>query len=286
MNHFYKINQNKLKYVERNANKIQKVTKLHSELVKMHTSGRKFNIMSNINQKEILDKIKHEICRSHPILKPRKNNEINEIAVMEIYFTFGATYDDKPITAIGFLDGDENSRSSTSAFYRLDEYINLKIVNELISYLIIEYPYISDFSLSTQSFSLSFSYPLEMEDQEGISCDKIILEFKAHTKEFIPILNKYLSNILVQFTNELSQTSTFQNKYAEYCDNLQINILDSLNEEEIEQMIKLLPVEMKRRLLQELPSQYFLQFYQEKYSPEEKNLAKQLVKNETKLPKF
>lgn len=234
--------------------------------------------MGTINQKEILDKIKHEIYGCHPILNPRKNSEIKEISVMEIYFTFGATYDNKPITAIGFLDGNEHSRSSTLTCYKLDEYINLEIVNELISYLITEYPYISDFSLFSQSFSLSFSYPLEMEEQEGICCDKIILDFKAHTKEFIPILNKYLSNILVQFTNKLSQTSTFQYKYAEYCNNLQSNILDSLNEKEIEQMIKLLPVEMKRDLLQKLPSQYFLQFYQEQYSQGEKALSKQLIK--------
>lgn len=242
--------------------------------------------MSTINQKEILDKIKHEICSCHPILKPRKNSEIKGISIMEIYFNFGATYDNKPITAIGFLDGNEHIKSSTSAFYQLDEYINLEIVNELIFYLIAEYPYISDFSLFSQSFSLSFEYPFEMEDQEGISCDKILLKFNAHTKEVIPILNKYLSNILIQFTNELSKTSTFKNKYAEYCNNLQINILDSLNEEGIEQMIKLLPVEMKRRLLQKLPSQYFLQFYQEHYPQEEKVLLKHLIENDSQLPKL
>ena len=236
--------------------------------------------MSTINQKEILNKIKDEICKNHPISNPRKNNEIKEVYVMEIYFTFGATYDDKPITAIGFLDGNEYSRSSTSTFYRLDEYINLEIVNELISYLLTEYPCISDFSLSSQSFSLSFEYSFEMGSQQGISYDKIILEFNAHTKEFIPILNKYLSNILVKFTNELSQTSTFQYKYAEYCNNLQINILDSLNEKEIEQMIRILPIEIKRGLLEKLPSQYFLQFYQEQYSQKETTALKQLIKKE------
>lgn len=240
--------------------------------------------MSTLNQKTILDKIKHEIYRIHPILNPRKNNEIKGNSVMEIYFTFGATYDNKPITAIGFLDGDEHSRSSTPTYYQLDEYINIEMVDQLISYLIIEYPYISDFSLSSQSFSLNFEYPLEMKNQEGISCDKIILEFNAHTKEFTPILNQYLSNILVQFTNELSQTPTFQYKYAEYCNNLQISILDSLNEKEIEQMIKILPVEIKKGLLQNLPSQYFLQFYQEHSHQEEKVLSKQLIKNESQLP--
>ena len=236
--------------------------------------------MSTINQKEILNKIKDEICKNHPISNPRKNNEIKEVYVMEIYFTFGATYDDKPITAIGFLDGNEYSRSSTSTFYRLDEHINLEIVNELISYLLTEYPCINDFSLSSQSFSLSFSYPFEIKDQEGISCDKIILDFNAYNREFIPILNKYLSNILVKFTNELSQTSTFQYKYAEYCNNLQINILDSLNEKEIEQMIRILPIEIKRGLLEKLPSQYFLQFYQEQYSQKETTALKQLIKKE------
>ena len=34
--------------------------------------------MSTINQKEILDKLKQEIYKSHPILNPRKNNEIKK----------------------------------------------------------------------------------------------------------------------------------------------------------------------------------------------------------------
>ena len=225
---------------------------------------------------DILTKIKDEICTVHPISKSRKKSK--ESTVMEIYFTFGATYDNKPITAIGFLDGNEYSRSSTSTFYRLDEYINLEIVNELISYLLTEYPCISDFSLSSQSFSLSFSYPLEMETQEGISCDKIILEFNAHTKEFIPILNKYLSNILVKFTNELSQTSTFKYKYEEYCNNLKRDIINTLSSKEIEQIFKNLPVEIKREMLQNLSSQCFFKYYQEQTSKEDK-LIKQLIKN-------
>lgn len=245
--------------------------------------------MDTINQKEILDKIKQEICRIHPILSPRKNDERKEISVMEIYFNFGATYDNTPFTVIGFLNGNEHSRSSTFTSYKLDEYINLEMVDQLISYLISQYPYISDFSIFSQSFSLNFAYPCEMENQKGISCDKIILNFSTRTKEFTPILNQYLSNILVQFTNELSQTPTFQYKYAEYCNNLQRNILNSLNEKEVEQMIETLPIAMKRELLQKLPSQYFLQFYQEHYYQEEKALSKQLINNEThppfKLPK-
>ena len=235
--------------------------------------------MSTINQKETLNKLKQEICKSHPILNPRKNNEIKENSVMEIYFTFTATYDDKPITAIGFLDGNEYSRSSTSTFYRLDEYINLEIVNELISYLLTEYPCISDFSLSSQSFSLSFEYSFEMGSQQGISCDKIILDFNAYNREFIPILNKYLSNILVKFTNELSQTSTFKYKYEEYCNNLKRDIINNLSSKEIEQIFKNLSVEIKREMLKNISSQCFFKYYQEQNSNED-TLIKQLIKNE------
>lgn len=234
--------------------------------------------MSTISQKEILEKIKYEICRSHPILNPRKNNEIKENSVMEIYFTFGATYDNKPITAIGFLDGDEYSRTSTSTDYDLNDYVDSKIINQLISSLLIEYPCINDLAVSSQSFSLSFKYPREMKEQKGISCDEIILEFNAYTSEFVPILNHYLSNILVQFTKELSQTSTFQHKYNEYCNNLQRNILDSLNEKEIEHLIKALPIEMKRELLGKIPSQYFLQIFKENLYQEDKDLSKQIIK--------
>lgn len=219
--------------------------------------------MSTMNQKEILAKIKEEICRVHPVLNPRKNNKLDEATVMEIYFTFGATYDNKPIMAIGFLDGNESSRSATSTFFELEQYINLEVINQLISYLITEYPQISDLSISPLSFSLDFEYFSEMKKQKGISCDKIILEFQVYDNEFRPILNQYLANILVSFTNELAQTQTYKYKYEEYCNNLKSNILASLSEKEVEQMIKLLPIEVKRELLQKLSSQYFIQFYQE-----------------------
>ena len=235
----------------------------------------------NINQDEILNKIKNEIYKIHPITNPRKNNEIK--SVMEIYFTIGETYDNMPITTIKFLDGDEYSKSSTSTFYKLDEYINLEIVNKLISYLLVEYPYINDLSISSMSISLSFIYPFEMENEEGISCDKIILKFNTRSYEFIPILNNYLINILLTFTNELSQTQTFQDKYREYCDNLQKNILDSLNEKEIEQMVKILPIKIKRKLLNNLSSQYFLQFYQNYYHNDWVNSQK-LIKKENYFP--
>ena len=170
--------------------------------------------MSNINQKEIINKIKREIYRIHPILKPRKITEKGNTSVMEIYFNFSATYDNIPIMVIDFLDGNENYRSSTSVSYELDVYIDFEIVNELISYLITEYPYISDFSISSLSFSLDFEYPFEMSEQKGISCDKIILEFNVYDNEFIPLLNQYLSNILVSFTEELSRTKTFQPEFG------------------------------------------------------------------------
>ena len=35
--------------------------------------------MCTINQKEILDKIKQEICQIHPISNPRKNNDSEKI---------------------------------------------------------------------------------------------------------------------------------------------------------------------------------------------------------------
>lgn len=234
--------------------------------------------MNIIKQKEILDKIQHEICRVHPIKKPRSSDKTCTSSVMKIYFTFGVTYDNKPITAIGFLDGNENQMSSTSPFYRLNEYINTEIVIQLISFLVEEFPYISDFSICSRSFSFDFQYPLEMENQEGISCDKIILDFRARDGECIQMLNNYLSKILSEFTDELSQTRTFQNRYNEYCNDLRKNIIDSSNDEEIEQIIRRLPIEIQRKLLESVPSQYFLQFYYDFQNQDDNHYQKKIAK--------
>ena len=233
--------------------------------------------MNMTNQNELLDKIKKEILRMYPITCPRKNNE-HEISVMEIYFTFGATYDNKPITAIGFLTGNETSRSSTQTHYRLTEYIKDEIIFQLISYLLSEYPDISDLSIFPTSFLIDFQYPYEREVQEGISCDKIILEFRIREKELAPLLNKYLSTILLEFPKEMSQTKTVQQKYNAYCENLKQDIISSLNDKEIDELIQKLPIEKKKELLQKLPIEYFSQFYQEHTYQEEQTLIKQLEK--------
>ena len=238
--------------------------------------------MNDINEKEIVDKIKTEIHRIHPILNPRKITERGNKSVMEIYFSFSATYDNIPIMFIDFLDGNENYRTSTSVSYELNKFIDFERINELISYLITEYPHISDFSISSLSFSLDFEYPFEMSEQKGTSCDKIILEFNVYDNEFIPLLNQYLTNILVSFTEELSKTKTFQHKYTEYCNKLQKSIVDSMNNEEINKIVNLLPIQIKRELLQTLPSQYFLQFYQEHSHQDEQKLSKKLIKKENK----
>ena len=234
--------------------------------------------MNDISEKEILDKIQYEICRVHPIKNPRSDFKTKASSVMEICFVFGLTYDNKPITSVGFLDGDENNRSSTSTFYRLNEHINPEIVTQLISLLMKEFPDISDFSFYSKSFSLDFQYPLEMENEQGISCDKIILEFRARDSECIQTLNNYLSKILSEFTHELSQTRTFQNKYNEYCNNLQKDIINSSSDDEIEQIIRRLPIKMKKSLLESVPSQYFLQFYYDFENQDENHYQKKMIK--------
>lgn len=234
--------------------------------------------MNTISQNEILEKVQHEIFRVHPIKKTRSSDKTCTSSVMHIYFTFGVSYDNKPITAIGFLDGNENQRSSTSTSYRLNEHINPEIVIQLISFLAEEFPYMSDFSICSRSFCFDFQYPLEMENQEGISCDKIILEFRARDGECIQMLNNYLSRILSEFTDELSQTRTFQNKYNEYCNDLRKNIINSSNDEEIEQIIRRLPIEIKRKLLESVPNQYFLQFYYDLQNQDDNHYQKKIVK--------
>lgn len=232
--------------------------------------------MADINQNQILDKIIHEIYKIHPIKNPRNNAEIYQNSVMEINFVFGATYDNKPITAIGFLDGNENHRTTTLTSYRLSEYVDSEIVTQLISFLIKDFPYISDFSLDSKSFSLDFEYPFELENEEGISCNKIILKFRARDNELISLLNNYLAIILSNFTEQLSNTKTFQNKYTEYCNNLKKEIITSATNEEIDKMIGMLPIEMKKELLKSMPNQYFIQFYNDFQNQDEKSKQKKL----------
>lgn len=232
------------------------------------------NQINTINQNDILNKIINEICRIHPIKNPRKSD--TTYSEMEIYFTFGKC-ENSPVTAIGFLDGNDKQKRTTSTRYRLNEYIAPEIVSQIIAYLIKEFPYISDFSVYSRSFKFDFQYPLEMENQEGISCNKIILEFSAQDNKFVQILNTYLSNILLEFTDELSQTPTFQYKYNEYCKNLQNDIIDSLNDDEIEQLIINLPIGIKRILLKGISYKYFSQVYSDTQSQDIKILSKQIT---------
>lgn len=216
--------------------------------------------METIDAKDFVEKIKEEICSLHPITMPRYDDENPSYKEMEIDLAF-FNHEGKHQTGIYFLDGNDRCKSSTSTSYRLKEYISFAGVKDLIDFLLSEYPILLNISFEYQSFSLRFSYRSENEEEEGISCNQVILEFRTRDKDLVPVIRDYLNYIVSTYYGLVSKTPTFQRRYEEYLDSNKRKIINAMSDEEIASfMEKLSPQDIKDMLV-EMDNQYFFKIY-------------------------
>lgn len=237
--------------------------------------------METIEAKDIVEKIKEEICRLHPITTPRSDAENSKYTEMEIELAF-FNYEGVRQTGIYFLDGNDRGKSSTSNSYRLKEYIPFGGVKDLIDFLLLEYPILLDISYEHQSFSLRFSYPSEKEEEEGISCSQVILEFRTREKDLMPVVADYLSYIVSTYYKIVSKTPTFQKRYEEYLDSNKREAINGMSYEEITLFISKLTTREIKDMLKGLDSQAFFRVYSSIKGEEVPNEQKKLMRTDEK----
>ena len=215
--------------------------------------------LSNVNT---FMKIKNKILEMYPIRMPRLEEDKllkADAPEMKIEFNF---YKDKNNykTQVIFLDGDSRYLSSVYDF-TYNGLISYDVVNELISFILCEYPYIIVFSSSSNYFEMTFTYSLENYIQRGISARNIHLSFKSRYE--LDIIKDYLKNIFSNFYEALSSVESIKEKYQIYLNEYKKDFFDSLDRNELIKILNMLSNDSIRNILYYLSNEEFINIHNE-----------------------
>lgn len=217
------------------------------------------------NDAEIFDKIKEVIYKLHPVTKPRINSweylcNCTKKPEMAICFNFYIDNDNSTKTQVMFLDGTESAKQSTGDIYIVNSALSEETIGKVILFLLSEFPYINSLDQCGSGFEIIFNLGLENEEQEGISCSKIYVQFETHPilyKDFKQLFRNYLEFIVDSFYIEVSKTPQFMNAYKNYSDKIKREIIGSLSYEELHTFIKIIDEKNLRLLLSNIDNSYF-----------------------------
>ncbi len=232
-----------------------------------------------MNKEETLNIIKSTIYKMHPIKKPRVNiTKLYTIGApeMEVELYFFEDKNNILKTQVIFSDGNYYHKTSKS-YFTINNLINKEIVIDLINFLLEEFPIISNFNVDKNSLSLEFSFSSEKNMTKGISCRRLKLIFIS--RENTHIINDYLKCILDNYSDKLSSTPLFKERYEEYLNNNKKEMINTLNKEELKEIINLLSEEELKNLLQKLPHDTLNNAYNEyvkEGKPKQKRLKKEI----------
>lgn len=213
---------------------------------------------------DFLDVVNETIYKVHPVQIPRmEQNMQGSIGMPEMELVLNFYQDDEfqNYTQLMFLDGTYNNKSSLHDNYVIMKAISNNIVGDIVTFLLAQFPIIKELSLGYQSFSLKFIVPIEKQNEKGISCYAITLTFEKRNSELKEIIGKYFKYIVENFYEQVSKTPKFQYEYQKFCDKTKQEIIDSLGDKEVQELIKLLPIYKIRNLLNQLSSEEFLKIY-------------------------
>lgn len=215
--------------------------------------------LSNVNT---FIKIKNKILEMYPVRMPRlEEDKLLKVDAPEMGIEFNF-YKDKNNykTQVMFLDGDSRHLSSVYDF-AYNGLISYDAVNELISFLLCEYPYIINFSSSSNSFEITFSYSLEKYNERGISARNIHLNFISRYE--IDIVKDYLKNIFSNFYEALSTVESIKEKYQIYLNEYKKDFFDSLERNELNKILNMLSNDNIRNILYYLSNEEFIKIHNE-----------------------
>ncbi len=232
-----------------------------------------------MNKEETLNNIKSTIYKIHPLKRPRvcmpKLFTI-DAPEMEVELYFFVDNQNIQKTQVIFSDGNYYHKTSKS-YFTIDNLISKEIVIELIDFLLENFPIISNFNVDKSTISLEFTFSAEKNMTRGISCRSLKLIFISKEKK--NIINDYLKCILENYSDKLSTTTLFKERYEEYLDNNKKEIVNALDREGLQEIINSLSEEELKELLQKLPHDILSNAYNG-YEKEVKPKQRKLTKKE------
>lgn len=221
----------------------------------------------NIKETEVFEIIKDVVYDLHPVKQPRIDfweyvgSGIKK-PEMDILFYFYRDFDDSIKTQITIMDRFGISKNYTQKDYLIDSSISEETIGKLITFILSEFPYMLSLHQQAGGFEINFSLGAEHEEEQGISCSKINIEFDTHPKlyeSFRKLFRDYLEYIVNTFYGAVSNTADFKEAYKKYSDKIKMEILDSLSYEELKKLINLIDEKRLRMLLSDIDNDYFFE---------------------------
>ena len=220
-----------------------------------------------IKDSEIFEKIKEVIYGLYPVKKPRLDSweylcTCTKKPEMAITFYFYKDDDGSTKTQVMFLTGTESVKHGISTVYVVDSKLSKQTIGKLISFILLQFPYMRSLHQNGSGFEMNFNLGLENEEQEGISCNKIDIQFETHPKfygEFKDLFRNYLEYIVDTFYVAVSKTPQFISSYKKYSDKIKKETIESLSYDQLQKFTKLIDEKILRILLSNIDNDYFFE---------------------------
>lgn len=242
------------------------------------------------NEKEkILRCIKEIIINRHPVVENRldilyPNFGDPPTPEMEIKFRF-LRIEEQDITQVIFLDGNHQCKASIPERIRINGLILKEIIIHFIRYLLTDHDHISymNKSLKSLDFELCFDVDGRDDNMHGIGCGPITIafDFSKHP-DGKRLWNYYLKEIILSFYDQVKETGMMKREFANYCDLVKKEFLDSLTEQDLRTFVGLLNQYDLYQLVRSIPDERFIELYKEYHSSKEDGSSdrpKMIIKN-------
>ena len=221
----------------------------------------------NIKEEEVFEKIKESIYKLHPIKKPRIDSwayyeKHLENPEMIIYFYFFRDNDDSVKVQVGFMDGCRSFRYGIDESYLTDTVISEETISKLISFILINFPYMRSLYKTPTGFEMNFRIGAEHEEEEGIECSVVDVVFETHPllyDRFRELFNDYIEYITDNFYAYVSKTPEFKKAYNKWAKKIKGEIITSLSHDELINFVSLIDDDVMRQLLFSMNSDYFFE---------------------------
>lgn len=218
-----------------------------------------------IKEEQIFEKIKESIYKLHPIKKPRIDSWMyyeshSNKPEMNIEFYFFIDKDDSVKVQVGFMDGCRSFKHSIDNSYLTNNIISEETIRKLISFILINFPYMLSLHKNSTGFEINFCIGMEHEEEEGIECSAIDIVFETHPllyDNFKEVFNNYIEYITDNFYTYVSKTPEFKEAYDKWAMKTKNEIINYLSHDELTNFVSLIDDNVIRQLLSSMNIDYF-----------------------------
>ena len=204
----------------------------------MEEINNKVTIKASDSDKDerIFEYIKRILLKYHPIVDDRMDTLFGSSRfdiLLDLYSENGN--DD---SSVSFMDGYECARTSILDYLELNDIFSLKVVCDLINYILADHDVVRSFYKTNSGIEFEFTVNLCDDNMHGIDCHTIglIINFRGD-KDMSPYLKYFLDNLVVTYFNKIKDTEYMKREIGKYISEIKIKFLEEHNKEDLLELL-------------------------------------------------